>query len=329
MVFCLLSAKFYAQEASTIDSLKIDGQRLINYDELLTTRLSFSDNFNSFLLKDKKGKSEFLISPNQQINATLSLAYRFIEIDLGYTPKFIRFNKDDAISGKTEFLNLGTRFYVGQFMQKIQYGRTKGFYVEDFEFPEFDKFVISNLKVVKYGGNTSYIFNPNFSFKALFKQNEWQTQSAGSFVPSLSYYWTKISDDSSEKDMLFDVTIGPSYFYNWIIKNSFLISVGGHAGIGYNQTKHTFTDSTPTTKVESLIYTTELKLGLGYNSNRFFTGMNVTFDAFYHNDEPDFRMNDQQRYFEFYLGYRFNTPKTLKTSTDYIQEKIIRKKKTP
>lgn len=322
IILCLLGLNLFAQNPAAVDSSIREIPQIINYDEFLTTRLSFSDNFNLLTLKDKGGNSELLFSPNQQINSTLSLAYRFLEIDIGYTPKFIRFNKDDDIRGKTKFFNLGTRFYVGRFMQNIQYRKTRGFYAEDLEFPERDKFIFSDLKIVKFGGSTSYVLNPDFSFRALFKQNEWQTKSSGSLVPTLSYYWTKISDPEFGKDALFDITIGPSYYYNWIIENSFLVGIGGHAGIGYNETKSTFTDDTPNHKMDGLIYTTELKLALGYNSTRFFTGVNVTFDSFYHDNEPDFKVKDQQRYFEFYLGYRFNAPKILTTATEYVQGKI-------
>lgn len=326
LIGCCLGVQVFSQERAATDSLNSNPPQIINYDEFFSARLSFSDNFNSFKLKDKTGNYDLLISPNQQLNTTLSLAYRFLEIDLGYTPKFIRFNKDDDIRGKTKFFNLGTRFYLGQFMQNVQYRQTKGFYAEELEFPEFEKVIFSDLKVVKFGGSTSYIFNPDFSFRALFKQNEWQTKSAGSFVPSLSYYWTKLSDGSSGKDVFFDLTIGPSYYYNWIIADAFLIGVGAHAGMGYNHTKSTFTDGTPNLKSDGLIYTTELKLALGYNATRFFTGANFTFDSFYHHNEPDFRVDDQQRFFEFYLGYRFDAPRLLTKSTDYLENLMPGKK---
>lgn len=327
IILCLFCASVFAQKTEEEIGTKNDNLAIINYDDYFTTRLSFSDNFNSFRLKDRAGNSEFLISPNQQINTTLSLAYRFLEVDLGYTPTFLRFNKDDDIKGKTKFFNLGTRFYVGKFMQNIQYRNTKGFYIDAFDFPELGETVFSDLKVVKYGGSTSYIFNPDFSFRAVYKQNEWQTKSAGSFVPSLSYYWTRISDKDPEKDTFFDITLGPSYYYNWIIQKQFMVSLGAHAGLGYNRTKFGFSDGTPSKITDGLTYTTELKLALGYNADRFFTGVNVTIDSFHHNDEPEFRVDDQQQFFELYLGYRFNAPKKLIEGTDYIEKKIPGKKK--
>ncbi len=325
ILLLLVGTNISAQILNNVGSLKEDKSPIVNYDDFFTTRLSFSDSFNSFRAKSGSDNSEFLISPNQQINTTLSLAFRFLEIDIGYTPTFLKFNNDNDISGKTKFFNLGTRFYMGRFMQNVQFRRTKGFFVKDLEFPDADLFIASDLRVRKVGGSTAFILNPHFSFRAIFKQNEWQTRSAGSFVPILSYYWTKISDKDPATDTFFDITLGPSYYYNWIVKKDFLVAAGAHLGLGYNSTKLSFSGNMPSQHFEGLTYTTEIKLALGYNTERFFTGMNATFDAFYHNDEPDFRIDDQQRFFEFYLGYRFNAPKVFIEGADYIDRKLTKK----
>jgi len=328
-VICLLWAGgIFAQQQRMQDSMNVNESPIIDYNDYFTTRLSFSDNFNAFKLRNPADGSQFLISPNRQINANLTLAYRFLEIDVSYTPDFLRFNEDDEIKGKTKFVNFGTRFYLGRFMQNFQYRTTKGFFVEDLDFPDTDLFVASDLRVGKLGGSTAYILNPDFSFRAIFKQNEWQMKSAGSFVPILSYYWTRISDKEPETDTFFDITLGPSYYYNLIVKKDFLVSAGAHIGLGYNSTKLSFSDGMPSQRFEGLTYTTELKVAFGYNTTHFFTGMNITFDAFYHNDEPDFRIDDRQRFFEFFLGYRFNAPKILIKGADYIEKKLTKKKKS-
>lgn len=328
IVFYLLALNLNAQEIKAKDSLNKRIQTIINYDDYFTTRIALSNKFNSFTIKDRVSSVEYLVSPNQEINATFSIAYRFVEINIGYTPRFLRLNNDQDIKGESKFFNLGTRLYVGKFMQNVQYSRTVGFYVEDLdkELIPIEAVVFADLKVVKFGGSTSYIFNPKFSMRSAFKQNEWQTKSSGSFVPSLSYYWTKITGEDDQPVTFFDITIGPSYFYNWIIKDHFLVSAGAHAGMGYDQTKFTYSDA-PSKKIDGIIFTTEFKLALGYNSTRFFTGTNVSIDSFYHNSEPDFRVDDHQNYFEFYLGYRFNAPRKVTEGTDYIEEKLNQMKK--
>lgn len=324
----LLAWQFYAQELKT-DSLGKQIQTIVNYDDYFTTRLGLSNKFNSFKIKDRSSNLEFLVTPNQEINASFSLAYRFLEVSFGFTPRFLHLKHQTGEQEKSKFFNLGTRFYLGQFLQNIQYSRTKGFYIDDLD-PEFSDLEVStfyDLKVVRYGGSTSYILNPNFSMRTIFKQNEWQTKSSGSFVPTLSYYWTRISGDDAAADIFFDITLGPSYFYNWIIKENFLVAAGVGGGMGYNQTKFIYEDDTPTEKINGIIYTTQFNLALGYNSTRFFTGANMSIESFYHNSEPDFRLDDHQHYFEFYVGYRFNAPRKVTQGTDYIEKQIDKVKK--
>ena len=248
-----------------------------------------------------------------------------MEIDVGYTPTFLKFNHDDEEKGKTKFFNLGTRFYVKQWMQNLELSKTKGYYIsaKDFGYPDENNVIFPDLKVFKIGGSTSYIFNPDFSFRAIFKQTEWQQKSSGSFVPTLSYYYTDFKNEGMGKDQYVDVATGPSYFYNWIIANKFLVSAGAFGGIGYSHVRSSgFTDGTASSKSDGLNYRTEFTVAIGYNTPKFFTGVNVSINSFYHNVETDFRVDDQQQFFEFHLGYRFGSPKKLERKMDSLQKKV-------
>lgn len=312
----------YPQEADSI--LKKD-PNIISYPETITFRLGFSNEFNSFEVADRTSNFEATISPNQQLKSTFSFLFRFLEIEFAYTPTFLKFNHDDAIKGETEFFNMGTRFYVAQWMQNFEITKTKGYYIasKDLGFPEADNVIFPDLKVFKVGGSTSYVFNKDFSFRAIFKQTEWQRRSSGSFVPRLNYYYTEFRDKNRRRDKNLDIAVGPAYFYNWIINRKFLVSVGAYAGIGYSHIRSSgFEANTPNTSFNRVNYQSDFTAALGYNTASFFTGVNVSLKSVYHRLDTDFSIDDQQQFFEFHIGYRLDAPKNILQKAKELERKI-------
>ena len=306
-------------QQQNMDSLKSESgavEYVELYDNYIKTRIGFSNSFNSFRITNTADKVDFTLTPNQRLRSTFTVMYRFIEIDLGYTPEFIRFNKDDDSNGKTTYFNLGTRFYFRHWMQNIQFAKTKGFYVDKADLGIPENLLFPNFQVRKIGGSTSYIFNPNFSFRSIFLQSEWQKKSAGSFVPGISYYLTQIKNGGASKDNIFDIALGPAYYYNWVIGERILLSGGAYAGIGYNNTHSVYNDGTPDTTIDGLSWQTQLRFTLGYNTTRFYTGLTASIDTFNYSSEARTEVQDQQQFFEFYIGYRFKAPDKLNKFMD-------------
>lgn len=313
------------KKADTILKQPVANEYIELYDDYIKTRLGFSNSFNSFHIKDQNSNLDFTLSPNQRLRSTFTFMYKFIEFDLGYTPEFIRFNKDDNKNGTTKFSNFGTRLYLGKWMQSIEYTKTKGFYVDKADIGITENILFSDFQVRKFGGSTSYIFNPNFSFRAVFLQSEWQKKSAGSFVPSISYYFTNIKNNNPSEDNSIDVAVGPGYYYNWVISKKFLVSAGAYGGVGYNNTKTTYSDSTPDETVDGLSLQARLGLTLGYNSEKFYTGVTSRLNTFYYDTDPKIHVQDQQQFFEFYVGYRFKAPEKISNAVNNPQS-LIKKK---
>jgi len=296
------------QNIDTIQRQHISNEYIEKYDDFVKLRLGLSNSFNSFHLKDDRNSLDFTLSPNQRLRTTLTFIYKFIEFDLGYTPDFMRFNKDDASKGNTKFFNFGTRLYLGHWVQNLQYSKTKGFYVDKDDIGSTENVLFPDFEVTKIGGNTSYVFNPNFSLRAIFLQSEWQKKSAGSFVPSISYYFTKIRDGEPGTDNIIDVAIGPAYYYNWVLHKKLLISGGAYGGIGYNSTKTIYDDNTLNEKIDGLSFESQLRFTVGYNSDSFYAGAVTSLNSFYYNADPKTHVRDQQQFFEIYIAYRFKGP---------------------
>ncbi|MCM5662109.1 DUF4421 family protein [Galbibacter mesophilus] len=288
------------------------------YPNRITFRVGLTDDFNSYEISNPDTGLDVLLGPNQEIRSTFSLLFRFVEINIGHTPKFIKFNDDNDEKGETSYFHFGTRFYIKKWMQNFEWTKTQGYFVDLRDFGgEQDYLIFPDFKVTRVGGNTAFVFNENFSFRTIFKQNEWQQISAGSFVPTLSYYYSRISNGTPEKDKVFDITVGPAYFYNWVINKQFIVTSGAHAGIGYT-TINTYDGN----HSDGVNYQTELTLGLGYNRDGFFTGINANYRAFYHNTSENFDLKDQHSFLEFHIGYRFKAPKIIIDKTNQLEEKV-------
>lgn len=293
----------------------------VSFPQQFTTRLSLSTSYNDFYINDQGNELEYVITPETQASLTLSLLFRSFEIDLGFTPKLF---KDENSEVDTEKLVFNFRMYLGRWIQSLDFYNIEGFVIDEANFelgPEFDD-LFADLKVTKIGGTTGYVFNPNFSFRAISFQNEWQLKSAGSFIPRLSYYFTRLEVPSRGKDDYFDLTIGPAYFYNLVIARHWILAAGGSAGIGVNHTRTRDFLTGESDTFTGINYQLGGRIALGYNSKRVYTGINLASDYFIHSTGQSVRLDDRQNFFEIYFGYRFDAPKFMLDAADWFNRLI-------
>ncbi|MGB3145261.1 MAG: DUF4421 family protein, partial [Maribacter sp.] len=165
-ILCLLWGTLYSQDSPYIQT----------FPDKLTFRLGLQTTSNSFKLRDKETRELVEFIPNDKSYLGLSVQFRSIGLDIGYAPNFLAENKDNDDS---KLITLNFRMFFDHVMQTVDFYKQKGFFVrnQDFTLP------IEDLTTTKIGGSTSYIFNEDFSFRAIGFQNEWQKKSAGSFIP--------------------------------------------------------------------------------------------------------------------------------------------------
>ena len=283
------------------------------FPDKITFRLALQTTSNNFTLRDKitRNKTEFI--PNDKSYLGLSVLFRFLEVDFGYAPNFLSENKDN---GESKLITFNIRTFFGQYMQTIDIYKQKGFFIrtQDLTLP------INDLKTFKIGGTSSYIFNPDFSFRAIGFQNEWQKKSVGSFIPSISYYYTKFKlEDPIIENQLehsFKLAVGPGYYYNWVFEENYLISAGATGGLGFNLSKSQ--GETSLTALAQLIF----RLTGGYNSETFFSGVNINTQLLTHTSADNLILDDSISFLEFYVGYRFDAPKKWINKADEISRKF-------
>jgi hypothetical protein len=281
-----------------------------SYDDTVIASLYYLDVSNSFQsistnTDGSKIKVDYIPNHRQQIGMTVS--YKFVDVSYGFSPQFFNQNKDNEDS---KLFQISTRFIIKQWMQTLTFINQTGFYIN----VDDVKLAFPNLRSTKIGGVTSYIFNPNFSFKTIANQKQWQTKSSGSFVPNFAVFYTNLDLNdgapSTQSDIL-EMALSPSYYYNFVINNKFLISSGLAVGVGISKIDSDI----------SSVFESNISLKTGYNTDSFFAFLNLNYFAFARNSNADIQLNDNISTLNFTLGYRFAPPKKVKEVFETVHQK--------
>jgi len=281
-----------------------------SYDDNVIASLYYldvSNNFQFVTTSSTGTKTTVDLIPNRREQIGLSVSYKFADISYGFSPRFFDENKDNNGS---KLFNISTRFIVKQWMQTLTFINQTGFYANI----GATTVPFSDMRSTKIGGVTSYIFNPNFSFKTIANQKQWQTKSSGSFIPNFAFFYTNLDLNDGSPDTtsnIFEMTVSPSYFYNFVINNKFLISGGLAIGGGISNI-----DSDISGVLES-----NASLKMGYNTDSFFSFINVSYFAFVQNSEARIQLNDNVSTLNFTVGYRFDPPKKVKEVFETVHQK--------
>lgn len=283
-----------------------------SFPEKITFRTSLVNTGNSFYFRDRDTGDHLLLNPGAVNYLGFSLLFRSVELDLGFAPQFLNEPRADA---DPSLFNLNFRMFSGRWMQTFDFYLEDGFY---FDLDDITGY-LPNLRTLKFGGVTSYIFNPRFSFRAISFQNEWQRKSAGSFIPSLLLYYTRyrLTDvDFKEISRTYNLAAGPGYYYNWVIHNNFIFSLGNSTGLGVGFLDEGGPWST------TLLFQSIFRTALGYNSERFFAGINASYTFLNHGNLDGQRLDDRIHFAEAYVGYRFNAPAKWVRAADRVNKKL-------
>lgn len=290
----------------------------VQFSDKITGRLFFVNTSNSVNVQSRNQDVDYNLIPNKQDRLGASIAFRAIALSFSFAPSFLSENKDNEDS---RLFNLRLKGFFGQWLQTFNLYEQKGFFIE---IPELgiDSY-LPKVKSLKIGGSTSYIFNENFSYRAIVSQDEKQLVSAGTFMPTIVYYYTKydLIDDTIDEDFhSYDLAFAPSYTYNWVPSKNFLISAGGSVGIGVNYSK------TETESLTSILTELNFRGSIVYDKNNLYLGGHYSYLVLNHNADRTTYIKDNIPYFELFIGYRFKAPKKLVAKANTIDEKLHLKK---
>lgn len=303
---------FFAAGGCFAQTDSLQGAYYEEFEGKLSVQAFSMSTINNFSLFYAAENIRVNVVPNSRTTIGGTAQYEFVSLSLGFTPIFLSDNKDNKDS---KMNSLSLSLFPGRIMQRFDYIYQKGMSLETGD----ANIYLPELKSLKIGGSTSYMFNPNFSFKATAFQNAKQLKSAGTFAPTLSYYYTELNGkkvpDMGEKVYFIDVALAPAYYYNWVIAKNFLLSGGASLGAGFTTTVD---DNTST----SFLVNGSLNLAPGYNGERWFGGLNMRVQFFDHGSGSNVQMNDAVGYGTFFIGYRFDAPPYFERAKKRLEEKL-------
>jgi len=320
--------------ADTILTEKSTSKYIAHVDTIISVKLNLNTEFEQFL--QTVNDVTYDIRPNITLGTKLSFSYRFISFGFGFKPKFIPGNNDNDLQGKTKVFGFGTNFITSHWMQELQFAYISGFYLYntgDF-LPDWEEgtdpyILLPDNKYAVLRGSTGYKINENYSLKSISSKTEIQLKSCGSLIPMLTYDYYELdnkSDDpsqsSSQYSSNFDMVGSLGYMYTFVIKSKFYISAGLFGGAGFHHTSllTRMPDEDIKTKYTDPLFRMQERIGLGYNSRKFFSGVELfSTQSTYTESNNTVQVAAMRTSFQIFAGYRFNAPKFLKHETDVVK----------
>ncbi|MGK6341160.1 DUF4421 family protein [Chryseobacterium sp. DT-3] len=325
----LCSFTGYSQtEKPNKEKFEIDTSYIKSFSEKVVLKANVDNKINEFNVKNNDVLLKFV--PNITHKYNISVEYDFLSLSIGLPKSWTGTETDNQKKGRTQGFDISFTIFKNHWMQSVYYNQTKGFYIKNthdllpfwtddspyVQFPDF--------KVMKVGGSTSYVINAKkLSFRAVNNQTEMQKKSAGSFIFTANYNYTQLDNkEENQKSNQNRYNIIPeiSYQYNWVLLNKNLL-LSGRAGSGYGfsyaQDKSGQNKKTYGTGILDL----NLNLSLNYQWKNFFAGIQHQIN-FQNYKEDGFKVNYTLQYSNLYVGYRFNAPKVLQKSSEWIKNKV-------
>jgi len=336
-VFLLIfPIRISAQDHYDSTGYSIPASRYIEkMDTIISLRLNVNSEFEQFVVNGDNFYYD--IRPNISLSSKISINYRFISLGFGFTPKFIPGNNDNELEGKTKTFSMGANISTKHLLQELLAIHVRGFYLYntgDYD-TDWQKGVdpytqFPDLDVIAIRGSTGYKVNENYSLKSLSSQTEIQLKSCGSFFPYLIYNLYIIDDQapdqaSSQKSDNFNAIASIGYAYTLVTRSKFYGALGFSAGFGLHYTKLLTRrpEGNQTTYYTDPLFRFQENISFGYNSKKFFTGLESSFAQRTHNqDDKSVHEKGIRTFFQVFAGYRFTAPWFVKHETDIVKKAV-------
>lgn len=285
---------------------------VLSFREHLLLKSNINTQSESFSIQNNN--QSILVNANNTYRIEVAANYKFLGLKIGFSPS----SQDSDF--KSKFLNYQLNVFLKQWIQSLEYRKVQGFYQENnatllAQFP--------NLKTTSWMGTTSYVLNDNFSLKHLTHLNEWQRETAGSFVPTLTYGFNRLSNTINNQKVAensVDLSVAPAYYYTWAFKNHWFISSSISPALGLRFTTEKLSEST--NKDTFVTRALGLTLQFGYTSETISAGASFNFDSNAINKDLTQSMINDKSYASLYFGYRFTPPKFLKQTVEKIENRL-------
>nr|WP_235878693.1 DUF4421 family protein [Flavobacterium davisii] len=212
----------------------------LNYFDKMILKVDINSDVDNFYIPklNYTNNKKSIFSPDEKLKLRFSFDYKFLGISYSFSPDFIPELNNQRANTKT--LDLSFKFfYSDRLRQEVIYKKVKGFTLRN---PDNQNpiEVFDDLEINTIGGKTFYITNNNFSYRAYESQTERQIKSAGSFIPSLTYFINNLYtnnpnsfEQNLERIKSVDFILQLGYMYNYVINKTWFATGGLHPVLGF------------------------------------------------------------------------------------------------
>ncbi|MDG2447027.1 MAG: DUF4421 family protein [Flavobacteriaceae bacterium] len=190
-IFVLLFPVFiFSQEKLILKDTILNNSIFIqDFSNQLNIKFDVTNDRVSYFIPFESRQAE--VRSNLNISYGLVFSYKFLSVRLGFRPKLSEAELENK--GKTDRFRIRIKFLLDNWIHRLEYNYTRGFYIENTN--EFENDITnSNFKVqLPYlrtnilSGSSNYKFNNNYSMKAIESNTEMQLKSIGTFLAGFNY----------------------------------------------------------------------------------------------------------------------------------------------
>jgi len=302
----------------------------VNYFENIIIRSTFSANLFNLQYIDGATGNTVDLTPAAENLIGVSVDYKWFAVGVSVAPQFLISSQDQNLLESSESIKLNLNFfYSDRWRQELSYIYNKGFRVNtNFDANEEVLNAIRNTALEVIQGSTYFIVNRNYSFRAHYAQTERQLRSAGSFIPKFSYSYSitnpdtsglVLNNDSTRRISSADVIGSIGYLHTFVHNKKWIATLGLHPGVGYNNARYEYNNNTEN-RFESTSFVLKSEITLGYNSYRWFYGINAFWQNFNNSNNQNNELNRDATFFMVYLGYRFDDNKSMRKFFGWFED---------
>lgn len=199
-IFVMICANSFAQHPPIIQ----DTNYYVSFPDIITIKAYGSQKYNSVTLRSISGK-DLKYLDNKPLAFGGGFSYNNISINIAFPLAFLR----DKDKGESKNIDFQGHLYSRKWMNDIYAQWFKGYYTDPDVYKDGSPYYYRpDIQTVFFGLARYRIFNwSRFSFRAAFRQHEWQKKSAGSLLAGAEIYYRRIRADSA----LVPVNLKPFY----------------------------------------------------------------------------------------------------------------------
>jgi hypothetical protein len=300
--------------------LNHDTSYIKSYSEKISLKLVAINKYNYFRVRDRINNTSIKYRPVRDVSLGLGVSHKWFALDLTLA---LGLKNNSNFENTRSFDFQGSMFsskqyvtFTLQYYQAYQLNSIMGtniFLDEEIKRRE-------DIRTINLG--IQYMFATNyskFSIKAPFVQNEGQRKSAGSPIIGASFNIFVMDADSSiipnevadsfEPSLhlsdlnIISASVSLGYMYSFVYKKRFFLTLSLIPGLNvtggdYYTVKRNYNSASVNLKLNSLN-------AIGYNSTKFFTGIQFFSDTYFSRLEKKLSAEIGHGKLSLFVGYRF------------------------